>query len=441
MLLLGQVVASAAAARGRHPPGGIAPGAHPRVEIQDRGWRGLGRVFEQLCCLAEGYRKRSVRIAHYGDSILADDRLTSAVRQLLQARFGDAGPGFLLVRGASRSYRRAGVRLWADRFWRRASVLGRWPKNHHFGYAGVLNWSVVSGARVYLTPRREGGVGGRVSRLWVYYQQRRRGGWIRLLSGRRELGRVSTRGPVRREAVGSISFAETGKRLVLEHGGGGSLRLFGLALERRGAGVVLDGLGMVSTAFHTLLREPADHWLRQLRLRRVNLVIFQYGANASDMRGLKERWYKGVVRKTLARLRAARPRISCLVVGPLDRGYRWRRSMRSRAAIRRICRWQRQVALASGCAFFDSLAAQGGRGSARRWYRSRPRLMWPDLTHVTPAGSRVAGRMLGEALLRAFDRFKRRRGPTACPAVLRAHELLHRRARWPQLELAAPGRR
>ena len=38
---------------------------------------------------------RAVRISWVGDSVTADDLILDRVRQLLQERFGDGGPGFL----------------------------------------------------------------------------------------------------------------------------------------------------------------------------------------------------------------------------------------------------------------------------------------------------------------------------------------------------------
>ena len=72
--------------------------------------------------------------------------------------------------------------------------------------------------------RKEGKMGGRVSRLKLYYEQRPRGGFLNLSLGRVKLGRVSTRGPAGRGGVQTIRFKETSRTLRLEHGGGGVVR-------------------------------------------------------------------------------------------------------------------------------------------------------------------------------------------------------------------------
>ncbi len=427
--------------------GGSAPrsGAAPRsrrplyrtVEIEDPGHKGLKRVFQQLACLQDRRTPKVVRMAHYGDSIVAGDRVSSAARQVLQARFGDAGHGYLLLRSPTKFYHRQGVRVWRNKYWRLASFLYRYLKNGHYGYAGALTWSINPGARVNFRLRKEGKMGGRVSRLRLYYEQSPRGGFLNLSVGRVKAGRVSTRGAVGRGGVQTVRFKETSRTLRLEHGGGGAVRLYGVALERSGPGVVFDGLGMVSTAFPNLLKLPARHWHRQLRQRKVSLVVFQYGANASDLSKITERWYRRKVKKVLSRLGQARPRISCLVVGPVDRGYSWYRSKKSRPIMQRIARWQRSVALANGCAYWDSISAQRGTGAARRWFRAKPSLMWHDLTHLTPDGAALVGRLIAEALLRRYDSFRKKLGTTSCPLNPRTHEGIHRHLR----KSLAPGKR
>lgn len=420
LLLGGSTVRANPAPRARRPP------LYKVQDIEDPGHKGLRRVFQQLACLQDRRSPKVVRLAHYGDSIVAGDRVTSAARQVLQARFGDAGHGYLLVRSPTKYYHRQGVRVWRNKYWRLASFLYRYLKKGHYGYAGALTWSINPGALATFRVKKEGKMGGRVSRVRVYYEQRARGGWLKLSAGRVALGRVSTRGLPGRGGVQTIVFPETSRRLRLEHGGGGVVRLYGLSLERSGPGVVLDGLGMVSTGFGNLMKLPTRHWHRQLQQRQVSGVLFQYGANASDLRNLSERWYRRRVKKVLARLGRARPRISCLVVGPVDRGYSWYRSKKSRPIMRRITRWQRAVALANGCAFWDSLSAQGGDGTARRWFRAKPSLIWHDLTHLTPDGAALVGRLLAQALLRAYDRFRKKLGPAACPRNPRTHEGIHR---------------
>src|ERR1700683_5343573 len=60
-------------------------------------------------------RGQVTRILHYGDSPTTADSITSEVRRLLQARFGDAGHGFLLIAKPWAWYGHNGMGVGAER--------------------------------------------------------------------------------------------------------------------------------------------------------------------------------------------------------------------------------------------------------------------------------------------------------------------------------------
>jgi hypothetical protein len=58
-----------------------------KIELTDSGRTNLNRFFKKL------HEKNSVRIMHYGDSQIEEDRMTSFIRSKLQTKFGGTGPG------------------------------------------------------------------------------------------------------------------------------------------------------------------------------------------------------------------------------------------------------------------------------------------------------------------------------------------------------------
>ena len=90
----------------------------------------------------------------------------------------------------------------------------------------------------------------------------------------------------------------------------------------------------------------------------------------------------------------------------------WRKLPGSRSAgrvqsvaLRLIC--QREAAIEEGCAFFDTVAAMGGYGSAGRWRKKRPPLIEGDYAHLTRFGNRVLGARLYRALVAGFAGYLR----------------------------------
>jgi hypothetical protein len=51
----------------------------------------------------------------------------------------------------------------------------------------------------------------------------------------------------------------------------------------------------------------------------------------------------------------------------------------------------------------------GGQGTMGRWYEAEPRLVSADFIHPMPAGAKIVGNLLYQALLDGFNRYKVRR--------------------------------
>src|SRR5216684_1321153 len=57
----------------------------------------LDHFYAALRDLHSGQSRRTVRIVHFGDSPTTADLITGDARELLQERFGNAGPNFILI--------------------------------------------------------------------------------------------------------------------------------------------------------------------------------------------------------------------------------------------------------------------------------------------------------------------------------------------------------
>ena len=60
--------------------------------------------FDGLFDALDGAERTPMRIVHYGDSQIEEDRITGAIRERLQARFGGNGPGMMPARQHATPY-------------------------------------------------------------------------------------------------------------------------------------------------------------------------------------------------------------------------------------------------------------------------------------------------------------------------------------------------
>lgn len=391
-------------------PGGPAVRIEPSEleglvrEIEDEDGRAMRPFYEALLRTAEGERGAITRIAHYGDSSIAGDGITSTLRRRFQQRFGDAGHGFVLIARGTMPYRHQDVRHSASEDWRLTQLVRAGLRDHHYGYGGV-QYRAGPGSWARFETMEEGPIGTRVSRFELWFQRHERGGRVSFEIDDGERTELDTNGTPMQDDWHSIAVPDGPHRLELRAAGGGEVRLYGMVLERDGPGVVYDSLGMVGARARRMLGYDPAHFARQHEHRGTSLIVIAFGGNdADDRRGAAQ--FEDDFRRVARFVRQARPQTACLLMAPLDQAEADERgNIRTMDTLPVIVEAMRRAAAAEGCAFFDTWSAMGGEGSMRQWFRSNPRLAFADYRHATPAGYRVIGNMLYKAILKGFSDF------------------------------------
>jgi hypothetical protein len=115
------------------------------------------------------------RILHYGDSVVASDYVSGTVRRRLQARFGDAGHGFILVANPWEWYFHNDVEHWSEGDWRASRLAGPVTSDGMYGLGGVSFASYGGSAATFGTATR-GDFGRHASRFDLYYLEQPGGG-------------------------------------------------------------------------------------------------------------------------------------------------------------------------------------------------------------------------------------------------------------------------
>jgi lysophospholipase L1-like esterase len=151
-----------------------------------------------------------------------------------------------------------------------------------------------------------------------------------------------------------------------------------------------------------------NHWAEELRHRRPDLVVLNYGTNESGFAAFLTREYEIELREAIRRVRAALPNASILVMSPMDRGQKNGGEIETLPTIPRIVDIQRRVAAELHCGFFNTFEVMGGAGTMARWYDSQPRLVSADFIHPTPAGARIIATALVRELTAGLNRYKLR---------------------------------
>lgn len=373
-------------------------------EIEDPEGRAMRPFYEALLRTAERRERAITHIAHYGDSSIAGDGITSTLRRRFQQRFGDAGHGFVLIARGTMPYRHVDVRHDASDDWRLIELVRAGLRDHRYGYGGV-QYRSTAGSTARFGTQDEGPIGTHVSRFELWFQRHERGGRVDLRVDNGERVEIDTEGDSMHDDWHVVEVPDGAHRIDLRTLGGGETRLYGMVLEREGPGVVYDSLGMVGARARRMLGYDPEHFAAQHAHRGTNLIVLGFGGNDADDAHTAEQ-FEDDFRRVARMVRHARPEAACLLMAPLDQAVRDERgNIATIEQVPVIVDAMRRAAAAEGCAFFDTYAAMGGEGSMRRWFRSTPRLAFGDYRHATPAGYTVIGNMLYKALLKGFADF------------------------------------
>lgn len=368
------------------PPveGAAAPVAPARFEDPCLGGeragcpRALDHFTSALAAARAGTATRPLRISYYGDSLVAGDSITHALRKKLGALAGDGGPGFIYAAPPHPYCQHRAATRFSTGEWHIHGIAGPVPPDHLLGLGGSAETD--GGGAVRITASSP------VAFADVHYLGQPAGGSFSVLADGKPLTEVATLRPRKQSDFARIPLPAGTKRVELR--AAGRVRLFGAALEAA-RGVVVDNLGVVNASvLGASANNQQDHWRGQLARRDADLVILMLGTNeaewlvpgAPNMADHERR--VGVL---AASIRAAVPGASCLLISPLDQIDYKAPGLPPRASVPAIVEVQRRVAVAAGCAFWDAYRWMGGAGASRTWHRNG--LVVGDFQHPTEAGS------------------------------------------------------
>ena len=364
----------------------------------------LDPFFAQLARTDAGFEHALTRVSHYGDSVIASDNVTSTLRLKMQHRFGDGGHGFHLITRGIKSYRHKGIR-WEGSGWKRCYIINKCIDDGYYGFGGTTVWS-AGGAQSTFSTETSGAMGRKVSRFELFYAGQPDGGNIRIRVDGGEGSIVPTAAEQLEDRWYTVRMPDGAHNIEVRAMGEGKARLYGVVMERDGPGVVWDGVAQLGAFSNRMLYFDADHIASQIEHRDPSLLVFQFGGNDLSIRRGAFDKLKTDFAAVIERFRGQDQPPACLVVSPVDHGHQKGQQVASHKNMKRITALQRDVALAQGCAFFDTFAAMGGDGAAGRWRKRR--LLSGDLSHLTKAGQRVVGQMIYLALMKGYRDYRAR---------------------------------
>jgi lysophospholipase L1-like esterase len=331
-----------------------------------------------LAAQQAGNAAHALRISYFGDSLTADDQITHALREKLDALLGDGGPGFVWAVPPHPYCQHRAIARASSGTWRVHGISTVQPTDHLLGLGGSAETD--SGGSIRLVAKAN------VTSIDLHYLAQPKGGAIAVFADGKEVGTVQTSAEKKQAAFAQLAMPDGARKFELR--ASGKVRLFGAALENA-KGAVVDNLGVVNaTAKQLANHNLPEHWQKQLSHRGADLVVIMLGTNEAEWlapRGQGMAEHEKLFGDLLESVRTGNPNASCLVVSPLDQTDYTLETMPSRESIPAMVAAQHRAATAHGCAFWDTYAWMGGKGASKVWYRRG--LVVKDYQHPTTNGA------------------------------------------------------
>lgn len=348
-------------------------------------------------------RTRPVRILHYGDSQIEEDRISSTLRTGLQARFGGGGPGLLPF---GRPYYTQGFSQTSTATLHRALVFGEGTRRSGGKY-GVMGQLARIDTSVFTT----------VSAVKGNKGPSRRFNRLTLLAG--NVGTLNVKCGARQYKLGPVKNDSGVGRIVIplpdstnvRFNTWGSADIYGFQLDDS-LGVSLDNIpmrGCSGTVFTNISSAQLKEYIRSDNVR---MIILQFGGNSMPYRktakSISE--YKTSLQKQIRHLKGIAPDAFILFIGPSDMSTSVKGKMQTYPHLPMMVDSLKAAALECGAAYWDMYQAMGGENSMVQWVKARPQLAGSDYVHFTPRGAEAVGNMLLESMMLYYDYYLWRNG-------------------------------
>lgn len=382
------------------------------LEYTDAGFNQLAYFFDALGkTQLDG---AGVRILHYGDSQIEGDRVTGYLRSRMQRVFGGAGVGMqCVVPPVSPPF---GLTIQPGAGWKYHSIMPatKRKKEFHYGLAGSVcqYGQEVEDAEtgethyqgtVEITRKLSAGSGMRFSHVRVFIHTAQSPCRVELQQGDSTLWEASIGAlPSVQQVVVPVSTQRS--KFSLSFSSASLADVLALSFEGEG-GVQVDNVplrgssgGDFTAINDTVFREMAS-------LLHPKLVLLQFGVNVVPGQMEAYGFYREMLKRQIARLRGLLPGVTFIMLGVSDMGMKEEDDFVSYPNIPKVRNAQRQAALESGIAFWDTYQAMGGPNSIVAWVNAEPPLATADYVHFTPRGARFIGEMFYSALMQAYEAY------------------------------------
>ncbi len=355
----------------------------------------LKKFFDAL----KNSKRTKIRVAHFGDSIIEGDLVTSQIREELQKRFGGKGVGFIPIKTQDITFRQSMKLSFSDN-WKDYSIFTSNPNRLPVDVGGEVFLPQGNAWVQYQTshfiPRQNS-----FSQAYLYLIPDKTFTLKYKVNNKPSILKINKNSDL---VVENLKIKKRTKSLRLEVPAN-SGKYFGVSLEN-GNGVYVDNYALRGNSGVALKNIPVSELKKFARYLDYNLIVLQFGVNALSSRQRDYTWYKNEMIQIIKNLKTAFPHAGIILVGVHDKSKKKGSRFISDPGIPKLLRTQAEIVKKTHIAFWNLNKAMGGRNSMPKWVKANPPMAFMDYTHFNNIGAEKVAELFVKALLDAKNKVK-----------------------------------
>ncbi len=361
---------------------------------------GMNHFWSKLLNAKKGGR---INIAYFGDSFIESDILTCDLREMLQAKYGGSGPGWVDCGGGVGTNKPT---ISAQFKGIRENCILKKPFDVSLEAMNQRYYHASNGATINLKATTYKPHVGSWERATLFFATSNK------LT-------VRTTRPMGEETKSEeFTFEPSSEVQVLELQGNMNkltytfpsantkTRLFGVALD--GAkGVALDNFSMRGTPGFMLSKVPIKTMQEINKHRPYDLIILQFGLNVVNDKSTDAqcRAYINRMKTVITNMRQAFPQASIVVFSVPDRVQRSAGGIHTLKGVAKLVGFQRVLASECDVAFLNVHEIMGGNDAMKKYVEQG--LAAKDYTHLNYKGGKVLADHIYQSILAGVENYRR----------------------------------
>ena len=355
---------------------------------------------DPLFAALDGADTTLVRIVHYGDSQIEEDRISNMLRRRLQEQFGGQGVGIVPLYqsvqsqtiGQTCSYEPTRYSVfWLSTFRRKGSKL--------YGPMGQLS-AINDNINLSIVPRTK------VTGLYCahYFNT------ITLITAPENSITASLKG--KKQTIkpngSNLQFTEfqlpdSTTTVSISLSGAGDV--YGIMMTGK-TGVNVDNMPMRGCSGTIFSGIDAQQLKAYFAYTNTRLIIMQFGGNSMPYLKTQKAIdnYAATIGEQVRYMQRQAPQAQILFIGPSDMTTRIQGKMQTYTWLEDVDNALMNEVTSAGAAYWSLFKAMGGKGAMAQWVRSG--LAGSDYIHFTRKGASEVGNMLNNALMTGYDYYK-----------------------------------